>query len=94
MGWMYHDVGWGSIGLGGMDHVFLGGITLALIWSLAWKGWALWLASRRDETPWFVVLLVLNTFGLLEIFYIFAIAKQKDGVEVIVNSETKGEGSV
>jgi hypothetical protein len=49
-----------------------------LLWSLAWKGWALWLAARRGETAWFVALLVLNTAGLLEIFYILLIAKRQD----------------
>ncbi len=52
-------------------------VILAAIWSLAWKGWALWLAARRGEKVWFIVLLVLNTLGILEIIYIFAVAKQK-----------------
>lgn len=46
-----------------------------LIWSLAWKGLALWRAARRGETAWFVVLLIVNTLGLLEIIYYFLIAK-------------------
>jgi hypothetical protein len=46
-----------------------------LIWSLAWKGLALWRAARRGETTWFVVLLIVNTLGLLEIIYYFLIAK-------------------
>jgi hypothetical protein len=50
-----------------------------LLWNLVWTGWALWLAARRGEPTWFVALLVLNTAGLLEIFYIFVIAKQNDG---------------
>ncbi len=41
-----------------------------LIWSLAWKGVALWRAARNGHTAWFVALLVLNTIGLLEIIYI------------------------
>jgi len=42
-----------------------------LIWSLAWKGWALWRAAQNKSIPWFVILLVLNTVGVLEIIYIF-----------------------
>ena len=57
-----------------------GGLTLIIVlslWSLPWKGIALWKAARRDETVWYVILLVLNTVGILEIIYIFAVAKQK-----------------
>lgn len=50
-----------------------------LIWSLFWKGWALWIAARRDERSWFVVILLLNTVGLLEIFYLLALGKRKQG---------------
>jgi len=54
------------------------GLVLLLIWSLGWKGWALWLAARRAEKLWFIVLLLFNTAGLLEIFYIFVIARRSD----------------
>lgn len=54
------------------------GLVPLLLWSLLWKGWALWLAARRGELTWFLILLVVNTLGLLEIFYIYVIAKQKD----------------
>ncbi len=61
-----------------------------MAWIVVWKGWALWLAARRGETLWFVVLLVFNTVGLLEIFYIFAIAKRSEKVEeLVVVSEEK-----
>jgi hypothetical protein len=36
------------------------------------------LAARRGEKGWFTWLLVLNTVGILEIIYIFAIAKRSD----------------
>lgn len=41
------------------------------IWTLVWKGWALWRASRNDSVGWFIALLVINTLGILEIVYIF-----------------------
>jgi hypothetical protein len=52
-------------------------ITLLLVlaaWSLVWKGFALWRAAERKSKPWFIVMLVLNTAGILEIIYLFAVA--------------------
>lgn len=48
-----------------------------LIWSIAWKGLALWNASKNGQKKWFIVILVLNTLGILEIVYLFGFAKQK-----------------
>ena len=46
-------------------------LTIAIIWSIVWKGLALWKAAREESKPWFIVLLVLNTFGILEILYLY-----------------------
>ncbi|MFA6397932.1 MAG: DUF5652 family protein [Candidatus Paceibacterota bacterium] len=51
-------------------------LILAMIWVLPWKGYALWTASRRAHKRWFIALLILNTFAILDIFYIFYIAKK------------------
>ncbi len=48
------------------------------IWALVWKGFALWRASKNNSMPWFIVLLALNTLGILEIIYIFFFSKKKD----------------
>jgi len=48
-----------------------------MVWSMIWKGIALWTAARNNSKPWFVVLLLLNTVGILEIIYIFYFAKKK-----------------
>ena len=48
-----------------------------VVWSLVWKGWALWIAARKESRNWFVILLILNTVGILEILYIFIISKRK-----------------
>jgi len=50
---------------------------VSIIWSAIWKGIALWKAARNGSKPWFVVLLVVNTVGLLEIIYIFFFSKKK-----------------
>lgn len=47
------------------------------IWTLFWKGCALWIAAKNNKGWWFAVLLVLNTVGILEIIYIFYVAKKK-----------------
>lgn len=50
---------------------------LLTIWVLTWKGFALWTASKKDQKPWFVAILVINTLGLLEIIYLFVVPKIK-----------------
>ena len=44
---------------------------LFFAWSVFWKGLALWKAAGKRHLVWFVILLVVNTLGLLEIAYIF-----------------------
>lgn len=51
-------------------------IVIMIIWVLPWKGYSLWTASRRSDKRWFIALIVLNTFAILDIFYIFYIAKK------------------
>lgn len=51
-------------------------LVLALLWSLPWKGVALWKAGRNNSIPWFIVLLLVNTLGILEILYIFVLGKK------------------
>ena len=50
---------------------------LAVIWVLPWKIYSVWLASKNDHRRWFLVLLLLNTFSILEIFYVFYILKKR-----------------
>jgi methionyl-tRNA synthetase len=43
------------------------------------KGYALWNSAKRDEVGWFIVLLVINTFGILELIYLyFVVGKWKN----------------
>ena len=57
-------------------------LLIVLAWTLPWKAVALWKAARRGERGWFVALFLINTFALLEIYYIFMIAKQESKDEV------------
>ncbi|HBZ04806.1 hypothetical protein A2121_02710 [Candidatus Nomurabacteria bacterium GWB1_40_6] len=56
-------------------------MVVLIVWSLVWKGMALWRASRLSSKTWFVVLLLVNTLGILEIIYLYAISK-KPGSEM------------
>jgi len=49
-----------------------------ILWTLPWKGVALWKAARNGSKPWFIALLIINTIGLLEIIYIFGFSKKKN----------------
>lgn len=51
--------------------------TPIIIWSLAWKGYALWIAARRGQKIWFVLLFIVNTFGIFEILYIYVFCRIK-----------------
>lgn len=77
----------------GIHVLSLFGVVPLLLWIIAWKGWALWLAARRREPVWFVALLVINTFGLLEIFYIFVIAKNTDTPDSVPSPALPAPGS-
>lgn len=50
---------------------------ILFLWSLAWKGLALWKAAKLNQRNWFVAILVLNTAGILEIAYLFFFAIKK-----------------
>jgi methionyl-tRNA synthetase len=63
-------------------------LVLAAVWTIPWKGVALWRAARNRSIAWFVVLLVINTLGILEIVYIFIISKK---TETDIDAEEKSE---
>ena len=50
-------------------------VALVVIWSLFWKGLALWKSARHGHKWWFVIMLVVNTVGILEILYIYVFSK-------------------
>jgi hypothetical protein len=64
-------------GFAGMLPPEFGPLLIALlVWSIFWKGLALWHAARRTEVVWFIIFLFVNTIGILEIVYLFAFAKR------------------
>ena len=52
-------------------------VYLALLWSLPWKGVALWKAARNQDKIWYIVLFLVNTLAILEILYIFIFSKKR-----------------
>ncbi|HEY9583521.1 MAG TPA: DUF5652 family protein [Candidatus Paceibacterota bacterium] len=46
---------------------------LLILVVIALKGYALWHAAKRDEKGWFIALLLVNTFGILELIYLYFI---------------------
>jgi len=51
-------------------------LAILSIWALVWRGFALWkAAAKKKSIPWFIILLVVNTMGILEILYIFIFSK-------------------
>lgn len=43
---------------------------ILILWELIWKGIALYKAARNKQDFWFILLLLLNTAGILPILYI------------------------
>lgn len=62
---------------------------LLIIWSLVWKAIALWKSARKDHKIWFIVMIVLNTVGILPILYIFLFSKMKRKKKVKAKSKAK-----
>lgn len=52
-------------------------VPLLVLWSLLWKGLGLWHAGRRGQGWWFVIILAINTLGILELVYLFGVLKLK-----------------
>jgi hypothetical protein len=81
------------LGVGGFSGFSFAGfgifILLLLVWSVVWKGFALWQSAKRSEKWWFIIFLFVNTAGILEIIYLFWISKA--GIPGISSPSTKTE---
>ena len=52
-------------------------ILLLALWTMPWKGVALWKAGGNKHLWWFVAIFLLNTLAILEIIYIFGFSRKK-----------------
>lgn len=57
-------------------------LPLIIVWTLVWKGLALWKSARNGNKAWFVILLIVNTMGILEILYLYVFGKEKKVVGI------------
>ena len=64
-------------------------VTLIALWTIPWKGVALWKAARKNQTGWFIAILILNTLAILEILYIFIFSKRKKSKSIQEKEEIK-----
>ena len=64
-------------------------IVLAIaVWSIPWKGFALWKSARRGDSVWFIVLLLINTAGIIDIAYLFLFSNKR---KVIINPNEQAD---
>ncbi len=45
-------------------------IGVLAVWEMIWKGMALWRSAQSKQAAWFVAILIINTVGVLPIFYL------------------------
>ena len=60
--------------INGFENLWV--LIIVALWTLPWKGVALWRASNRGEKKWFIALLILNTLAVLDILYVFVFSKR------------------
>ncbi len=50
--------------------IFIPLILIVVLWTIVLKGYALWFSARGNQKGWFILLLIINTLGILEIIYL------------------------
>lgn len=55
----------------------LGFILILIVIEIILKGFALWRAVHKNSKPWFVVLLIFHTAGILPLIYLIITRKKK-----------------
>jgi hypothetical protein len=59
-----------------LSHQWL--VLILIIWTIPWKGVALWKSAHNGHKAWFVILLIFNTLAILEIVYIFIFSRKEE----------------
>lgn len=64
-----------------------------LIITIVLKGYALWHAARRSEKWWFIILLVINTMGILELIYLLFVVGKWHSFKEYTNPTTSNQSN-
>lgn len=59
------------------------------IWTVLWKGLALWKSAQERQKYWFVALLVINTLGILDIIYLLFFSGDREYLLKLVRGANK-----
>lgn len=51
-------------------------VIILAIWTILWKAYSVWNAVKHNHKKWFIALLILNTIGILDMFYVFKVLKK------------------
>lgn len=73
------------MGLTGNENLDIVLIAVITIWSTLLKGVGLWRAANLKQRNWFIVMLVINSVGIIELIYLFRFASKKLTIKEIKN---------
>ena len=45
-------------------------LIILIAWELYWKIKALWIAAKNNHKKWFVSILIINSLGIIPIYYL------------------------
>lgn len=57
-------------GIPGIELIPSWALILLIVWTIPWKGLALWKCAKNSQKIWFMIFMVVNTLGILEILYL------------------------
>ena len=63
--------------LGDYSAIVMVVFVVIVLWTMAWKGIALWRAGVNRQKIWYILLFFLSTAGVLEILYLAFFQKEK-----------------
>lgn len=62
---------------------------LLVLWEMVWKGIALWYSGKNKQLPWFIVMFIFNTLGVLPIIYLIWFKPKQMGASEMKNVSVK-----
>lgn len=52
-------------------------LAAVIAWGVLWKALALWHAARNNQLAWYIILVIVNTVGILEIIYLLFFRRKR-----------------